>query len=47
MLAKFLRGHARRAGHSHRRIRDKAVELLVKEYPNLKRDDELEGSRRC
>ena len=24
---------------------DKAVDFLVKEYPNLKRDDEIEGSK--
>jgi len=42
MLAGFLRATAR-GWASARSEPDKAVDLLIKEYPNLKRDDELEG----
>jgi NitT/TauT family transport system substrate-binding protein len=42
MLAAFLRATAR--GWALARSEpDKAADLLIKEYPNLKRDDELEG----
>ena len=42
MLAGFLKGLAR--GYEYtRKEPGKAVDLLVKEYPNFKRDDELEG----
>jgi NitT/TauT family transport system substrate-binding protein len=42
MLAGFLRATAR--GWAYARSEpDKAADLLVKEYPNLKHDDELEG----
>jgi NitT/TauT family transport system substrate-binding protein len=42
MLAAFLRATAR-GWASARSEPDKAADLLIKEYPNLKRDDELEG----
>jgi NitT/TauT family transport system substrate-binding protein len=42
MLAAFLRATAR-GWASARNEPDKAADLLIKEYPNLKRDDELEG----
>lgn len=42
MLAGFLKGLARGYEYTLKNP-DKAVDLLVKEYPNFKRDDELEG----
>lgn len=42
MLAGFLRGLARGYEYTQKNP-DKAADLLVKEYPNFKRDDELEG----
>jgi NitT/TauT family transport system substrate-binding protein len=42
MLAAFLRATAR-GWATARSEPDKAADLLIKEYPNLKRDDELEG----
>lgn len=42
MLAGFLKGLARGYEYTQKNP-DKAVDMLVKEYPNFKRDDELEG----
>ena len=42
MLAGFLKGLAKGYEYTQKNP-DKAAELLVKEYPNFKRDDELEG----
>lgn len=42
MLAGFLKGLAKGYEYTQKNP-DKAVDLLVKEYPNFKRDDELEG----
>lgn len=42
MLAGFLKGLAKGYEYAQKNP-DKAADLLVKEYPNFKRDDELEG----
>jgi NitT/TauT family transport system substrate-binding protein len=42
MLAGFLKGLAKGYEYTQKNP-DKAADLLVKEYPNFKRDDELEG----
>src|SRR4051812_37722921 len=42
MVAGFLKGIARGYAYAQKEP-DKAVDLLIKEYPNFKRDDELAG----
>jgi NitT/TauT family transport system substrate-binding protein len=42
MLAGFLKGIARGYAYAQKEP-EKAADLLIKEYPNFKRDDELEG----
>jgi NitT/TauT family transport system substrate-binding protein len=42
MLAGFLRGIARGYAYAYKEP-EKAIDLLVKEYPNFRREDELEG----
>jgi NitT/TauT family transport system substrate-binding protein len=42
MVAGFLKGIARGYAYAQKEP-DKAADLLVKEYPNFKRDDELDG----
>ena len=45
MLAKFLRATGKGWAYAHAN-RDKAVEFLVKEFPNLNTADEREAARR-
>ena len=46
MLARLPARHRARAGPTPTGNRDEAVDLLVKEYPNLKREDERVAARR-
>lgn len=44
MLAKFLRATAKGWAYAHAN-QEKAVDFLVKEFPNLKREDEIEAAK--